>query len=87
MIQIIIYTVLLVIFFMIGVLLFYKLYIQKIDPFCKNEAKRGLVYNFKEEENYNSNGRVVKRGMAIIKEKEGIKIVPQVKIADTGILI
>lgn len=86
MLEISIYTSLATIFMVIGLVMLYKIFIKRPDEIFINEAKRGLLENFEEEDAHSSNGRLFKRGMSITKTNDGIKITPQKKLTDIGLL-
>ncbi|WP_148570672.1 hypothetical protein [Aliarcobacter cryaerophilus] len=58
----------------------------KEDKFFKKEAKRCLNNFCEVDENWNSNGKVYTKGLAVIEENEKKRFIKQAKVCDIGIL-
>lgn len=72
--------------FFIGLLGASFLWSFKEDKFFKKESKR-CINNFCEvDENWNSNGKVFTKGLAVIEENGNKRFVKQAKVCDIGIL-
>ena len=58
----------------------------KKDKFFEKEAKRCLNDFCEVDENWNSNGKVYTKGLAVIEENEKKRFIKQAKVCDIGIL-
>lgn len=73
-------------FLFIGLLGASFLWNFKKDKFFEKEAKRCLNNFCEIDENWNSNGKVYTKGLAVIEENGKKRFVKQAKICDIGIL-
>ena len=59
---------------------------NEIPKVFKKEAKRCLNNFCEVDENWNSNGKVYTKGLAVIEENEKKRFIKQAKVCDIGIL-
>lgn len=73
-------------FLFVGLLGASFLWSFKKDKFFEKEAKRCLKNFCEVDENWNSNGKVYTKGLAVIEENEKKRFIKQAKVCDIGIL-
>lgn len=78
--------ILAIVFLFSGIICASFLWSFKEDKFFKKEAKRCLNNFCEVDENWNSNGKVYSKGLAVIEEKGKKRFVKQAKVCDIGIL-
>lgn len=72
--------------FFIGLLGLSFVWSFKKNKFWKNESKRCLNNFCEVDENWNSNGKVYSKGLAVIEENGKKRFIKQSKIIDIGLL-